>query len=463
MRRRPQETALVPPEETSAEPVGLPQREPSAEVDARLGVEIVASEFVDRLRAGQQPTIEEYLARFPQYATELADLLPLMTAMERWKEDRQQLSAIPPLPPAFDMHRLGDCRILREIGRGGMGIVVEGIQESLGRRVAVKLLPMRFGRDVQWRQRFRREARLAASLRHSNIVPVYRFGEYENFCYYVMPFIVGMGLDWVIERLKEPPGWIDANQIEQARMGVPTGDAIAASSGNSALAPVRPPETDGGPLPEDPLPGPAEEVSGGEELVVGAGLRRLRAGSWKKIAKMGAQAAAALRYAHGRGLLHRDIKPANLLLDTSGTVWVTDFGLAQRIEQIAETPSIAGTLRYMPPEQLEGHADERSDIYSLGVTLYELVTLRPAFEGDSRAELRRQIRSGCIRPLGECSGGIPDRLAEIISKAVATDPDDRFGSADEMAAALVDFLDRKPEPPRPQNWLSRLMGGSDAD
>lgn len=427
---------LTPSDDASAEPLGLPRQDPETDRAARMPVEMLASDYLDALREGQQLSIEEYVARHPEHAEELNALLPLVEAMEEWKTDKHQVAKPPPLPQTFDIQRLGDCRIVREIGRGGMGVVFEGLQESLGRRVAVKLLPGRFGRDELWRQRFQREARLAASLRHSNIVPVFRFGEYEEFCYYVMPFIVGMGLDWVISRLREVPGAVEARQIEQARMGTGV------------------PDSEG---PQEEQTDEVVELPESDTSDTDPSERRLRARSWKKFAKIGAQAAAALRYAHGRGLLHRDIKPANLLLDTSGTVWVTDFGLAQRIEHAAENPSIAGTLRYMPPEQLDGISDERSDIYSLGLTLYELAALEPAFDGTNRAELRQRIRTGNVTAIGDAAPEIPRRLAAIISRAMAADPDDRFQSADELATALLEFLDRGPGPSPASGWLSRMV------
>jgi eukaryotic-like serine/threonine-protein kinase len=440
IRSRNGDAPMMPPDDHSAEPVGLPWREPESDRAARMPVEMLASEYLDELRRGEAPGIDEYISRYPEHADELRDLLPLVTAMEEWKADKHLDAPPRRLPETFNIHRLGDCRILREIGRGGMGIVFEGIQESVGRRVAVKLLPWRHGRDESWQQRFQREARLAAGLRHANIVPVFRFGEYEGFCYYVMPFIVGMGLDWVIEQLRTGDGSVYAQQIEQARMGTGVrGEDAAAAEGDDAVG-------DNEPLS---LPAEATEPAG----------RQLTAGSWKKIAKIGAQAAAALRHAHGRGLLHRDIKPANLLLDTSGTVWITDFGLAQPIEQVAESPSLAGTLRYMSPEQYQGLADERSDIYALGLTLYELITLQPAFAGGRRAELMRRVRAGDFPPVQEVVPRIPRQLAEIITKATATDPQDRFASADALTAALLSYINDRPVRQYAGGLLWRLLSG----
>jgi serine/threonine protein kinase len=114
---------------------------------------------------------------------------------------------------------------------------------------------------------------------------------------------------------------------------------------------------------------------------------------WEAVARIGAQAADALAYAHGQGVLHRDIKPSNLLLDLGGTVWVTDFGLAKAGDgdDLTQTGDIVGTLRYLSPERFDGSGDHRADVYALGLTLYELLTLRPAFTAESRAKLIEQV------------------------------------------------------------------------
>src|SRR5439155_11773583 len=114
---------------------------------------------------------------------------------------------------------------------------------------------------------------------------------------------------------------------------------------------------------------------------------------WQSVAQIGLQVADALDYAHKQGILHRDIKPSNLLLDLHGVVWVTDFGLAKASDQedLTHTGDVLGTLRYMPPEAFEGKTDARSDVYSLGLTLYELLALRPAYEEKDRHRLIKQV------------------------------------------------------------------------
>ena len=161
------------------------------------------------------------------------------------------------------------------------------------------------------------------------------------------------------------------------------------------------------------------------------------------------QAAEALEYAHQIGIVHRDIKPANLLVDVHHRLWITDFGLAQfhTDADLTQTGDILGTLRYMSPEQASGQhvlLDQRTDIYSLGATMYELVTLEPIFPGRNRQELLHQIINDEGRPPRSLVKNIPIELETIILKAVSKNPADRYGSAQEFAADLERYLENKP-------------------
>ncbi|HET8645118.1 MAG TPA: serine/threonine-protein kinase, partial [Vicinamibacteria bacterium] len=330
---------------------------------------------------------------------------------------------------------------MREVGRGGMGIVYEAEQVSLRRRVAVKVLPARKLTEAAALDRFRRESRVAARLHHTNIVPVYAVGEHEGLHYYAMQFIQGQGLDVVIAELRrqreaapETPGPnpdLTASLAQELETGRPAADAQAETKVHSGT----------GTAGSSVLSG-----LGGTEPGAPAHVRYFRS-----VARVGVQVAEALAHAHAHRVLHRDIKPSNLLLDTQGAVWVTDFGLAKSEDggDLTVTGDIVGTLRYMAPERFGGQADERSDLYSLGLTLYELLTLRPAFAAPSKAQLIEQIlHDEPARPRA-LDARIPRDLETVVLKAMAREPKDRYQSAQELADDLGRFLGGRPILARP--------------
>jgi WD40 repeat protein len=181
----------------------------------------------------------------------------------------------------------------------------------------------------------------------------------------------------------------------------------------------------------------------------------------RSAARIGIQAADALQHAHDQGVLHRDIKPGNLLLDASGRVYVTDFGLA-RIEAdagLTMTGDVMGTLRYMPPEQALGKRvviDHRADIYSLGATLYELIALQPAFEETDRSQLLGRIANDEPRPLTKIDRSIPLELETIVGKAMAKQPEERYQTAQQLADDLRAFLEDRPICARPPSLVNRV-------
>ena len=162
----------------------------------------LADEFAARYRAGQRPSLQEYIDRYPELADDIRELFPAMVEIEQVREDHQEAAAHAAAPPAPALRQLGDFRILREVGKGGMGIVYEAEQVSLGRHVALKVLPKSMLLDDRAKRRFEREAKAAARLHHTNIVPVFGVGEQDGLPYYVMQFIQGLGLDGVLDELK---------------------------------------------------------------------------------------------------------------------------------------------------------------------------------------------------------------------------------------------------------------------
>jgi serine/threonine protein kinase len=365
-------------------------------------VEEVAAAFLERYRRGERPTLTEYADKYPELAERIRELFPALVVIEEvGSVGGGEVTA--PIGTALGdgklPEQLGEYRILREVGRGGMGIVYEAVQESLGRHVALKLLPFPTALTPTHLERFRREAKAAARLHHTNIVPVFGVGEHEGLHYYAMQFIQGQGLDCVLRDLQRLRRDTARSLGKQPEVLPASARSVAGCLLTGQFA---------GPDSPGALPnGPAQRVGGGQSAVAGGsgGSTVVVAGDhseltaqseiqyFRSVARVGVQVAEALAYAHQQGIVHRDIKPANLLLDTRGTVWVTDFGLAKATDagELTHTGDIVGTLRYMAPERFQGVTDARGDVYSLGATLYELATLRPPFDDTDRLRLIRRV------------------------------------------------------------------------
>ena len=321
--------------------------------------------FLVRLRRGERPSLEEYVARCPDRADEIRELFPALIEMEQLKpavavetgpHDRPSARPAPttrPAPPHPE--RLGEYRIVRVIGEGGMGVVYEAEHESLSNRVALKVMHPRFRADGSHLRRFRREARSAARLHHTNIVPVFDFGEQDGICYYAMQYIAGVGLNDVLENIRrlreDSAGDREAGtgrEDDRRTEPIASSASIAARglvTGRFAIAPATPTGLDAPTLfldggqgsqtapvgasespPSAPKPAASEDNSGSRSFT-----RQPESIYFREIARLGAQIADALDYAHRQGVVHRDIKPSNLLLDAQGNVWVTDFGLAKLV------------------------------------------------------------------------------------------------------------------------------------
>jgi hypothetical protein len=462
----------------------------SDETSDRDPFELVAESFLASYRAGERPSIEELAARHPELTGKIRKLLPAMVRVEQDLSIGQISAPVGALAkpeghPANEQ-RLGDNWILREIGRGGMGVVYEAEQLSLGRRVALKVLPGHVAMDRVALERFRREAKSAARLHHTNIVPVFEVGRDGDVAYFAMQFIQGQGLDQVIDELAKlrgaerkhegpdgPRAAVSETLSGRARPRIgPVADSIL--SGRFAteavvrargIAPdhtTDPSQTEPrgergtqktGSVPEDPEsapPGPTTPqghtaVLPGGNQVSTVQLSGRRAPFFRSVAQIGRQAAQGLAYAHASGLVHRDIKPSNLLLDHAGVVWIADFGLAKgEDEGLTQTGDILGTLRYMAPERFRGQGDARSDLYALGLTLYELLTLRPGFESADRLRLIEKISAEDPRKPRSLDPQIPLDLETIILKAIEKDPKARYQSAEAMAEDLRRFLADEP-------------------
>jgi serine/threonine protein kinase/WD40 repeat protein/Tfp pilus assembly protein PilF len=442
----------------------------------------LAEEFANRYRRGERPSLTEYTDKYPQLAGQIRELFPAMAMIERFGS-----VAGPPTGPYTKTvtedgtvpKKLGEYRILREVSRGGMGIVYEAVQESLGRHVALKVLPFQSLADANHLERFRREARAAANLHHTNIVPVFGVGEHQGIHYYAMQFIQGQSLANVLGELKQMKRrnrgqgtGVRGQESGVGSQGKECGAEITASLAGGLLTGRFVDQTKEN-LKDDrfasggnPASEPTDRNRNGKaDSVTGCSRSRETSddAAWQKshdfcyssqpdfqyfrsVSRVGIQIAEALAYAHQQGILHRDIKPSNLLLDTNGTLWVTDFGLAKAADSddLTRTGDIVGTVRYMAPERFQGKADPRNDIYGLGITLYEMLTLQPAFEDTDRARLiERVAREEPSRPR-KIDPRIPRDLETIVLKAIAKEPGRRYATAEAMAEDLRRFLADRP-------------------
>jgi serine/threonine protein kinase/Tfp pilus assembly protein PilF len=438
--------------------VGSPDRNP---------VELLSEEFLARIRRGEAVTAEEYAQKHPELADEILAVFPALLMMEDLGGETSDLTASlasgTGVVVGATAGRLDEFRLLREVGRGGMGVVYEAEQESLGRRVALKVLSAGALVDAQQIRRFEREARSAARLHHTNIVPVFGVGEYEGTHYYVMQFIQGQGLNSVLDELKKlrdartakpthqaPTGHTEkqraaadiAHSLATGRFVAETGTATspAGDAASAGWTGVNLPHSSASAHHTDSSFSSVTGISGTTTLSETD--RRFAQG----VARIGVQVAEALAYAHGQGVLHRDIKPSNLLLDREGNVWVADFGLAKATgtDDLTHTGDIVGTVRYMAPERFRGESDARSDLYALGLTLYELLALRPAFDESDRASLMRQVTQEDPPRLRRLNSRVPHDLETIIHKAIAREPGQRYASSKAMAEDLARFLDGRP-------------------
>ena len=328
----------------------------------------VLDDYMAGLEDGRALDRHRLLAEHPDIASELERCLAGIDFIHRAVAD-----------PDGEPARLGDFRILRELGRGGMGVVYEAEQVSLGRTVALKVLRYGTLADETALLRFKREAETIAQLHHTNIVPIHAVGTEGGVHYYAMQLIEGRSLAELL----------------------------------------------------------AESQASGEGLAP------------SEVADWGRQAAEALAYAHQRGVIHRDIKPSNLLLDPTGILWLTDFGLAKRGDEasLTVTGALLGTPRYMSPEQAEAltrPVDHRTDLYSLGASIYELATGKPVFEADtSHGIIAKILNEEPIAPR-KVRPGLSRDLETVILTCLAKDPRRRYPKAQSVAEDLRAVLDARP-------------------
>lgn len=337
-----------------------------------------------------------------------------------------------PLPK--DVQTLGDFELRKELGRGGMGTVYEAWQTSLQRVVALKVLARHVSATPKAIVRFQREAQAAAKLHHTHIVPIFAQGEVDGNYYYAMELIEGASLNHLIGHLRDHD-LNDASTVDLAETVALASHSASASSPFAAVA------------------SGAEAPSGGVALSTVALNAKLGERNspqfFNAVAGHIADVADALEYAHLRSVIHRDVKPHNLVLGVDGRIRVLDFGLARLAEQpgVTVTGEMVGSPLYMSPEQITGNpedVDHRSDIYSLGATLYEWLTLLPPYPGETRERVISKIMSSDPVLTRVHNPTIPLDLETICMKAIDRKPDRRYQTAGEFRDDLRRFVARRP-------------------
>ena len=380
----------------------------------------IVDDYTRRTRDGDAPDIATYKREHPQFADEIEDLLSSVAMIEGLKAETKSHddpASSKRNADVSNLKQIGDYVIIREVGRGGMGVVFEAVHQSLGRRVAIKVMLEKELESEKHIARFRREAQAAARLHHTNIVSVFGVGESDGYHYYVMEYIDGVSLKSAVHSLTRV-GSPDTENLDQT---VSDEDQELALDDSEHTSEIQFPQTDSTGIGSEPS-------------------------RYNWVGKIGAQVADALGYSHQMGILHRDIKPANLMLDDKGQVWITDFGLVKISdeEQITKTGAVIGTPQYLAPESLKGHYDQKSETYCLGLSLYELATLKPAFAPGSHAEVFHRVIHDTPAAAAKIDPAIPKDLATIIEKAISKDPGDRYESAFALRDDLRAFLDDRP-------------------
>ncbi len=419
----------------------------SDEASIQDRVSVILDEYLEGLERGA-PMDDDALLQ--EHADLREHLSPFLTSL-RWIHGAANEAAVETVdeqgaytPP----ERLGEYTLLQEIGRGGMGVVYEARNELLNRRVAVKVLPFAAVLHQKQLDRFRNEAQAMAQLSHPNIVPVYAVGVDRGVHYYAMQFIEGRPLSDAIAELRQqgtPP-----NESHPSPRSVPTSEDDHRHSTRS----------------EAPSPSELDRKTASTIVELGStrrtgGNHRSRDGQYfREIARIGLDAARGIQHAHEVGIIHRDIKPSNILVDAAGKAWVTDFGLAHIPNDLSLTATgdVLGTVRYMSPEQAAGDrfVDHRTDIYSLGVTMYELLTLQPAFASDVRHTCIHQVIHDDPAPPRQINAQVPVDLETVVLKAISKAPEDRYAATSQLIDDLERFIDGRPTLAKRPTIVDRL-------
>ncbi len=369
--------------------------------------------------------LEQLCQRYPAHAAQLRRRTSLL----------RELGVLSPVVPSAADDRapthLGPYRLLRSLGAGGMGVVHLAEDENLGREVAVKVLRAERLFFEGARERFQREVETVARLRHPSIVPVYAVGDAEGVPYFVMEYVKGCSLgEALVAVRREHTGRVPLAGRDLARAVATTTQADSRESDESD-----------------------------------EGSAWLYAGSWEDtMLRIAGLVASALDHAHRCGVVHRDVKPSNIMLthgESGGQVKLLDFGLARPgddVEALTRSGAQIGSLPYMAPEQVSGEVaavDARTDVYGLGVTLYEALTLQRPYRANSDAELARQIEEGRALPARRHAPGLSWEAETVCATAMEVDADRRYATAADFARDLEAAAQRRPLEARRVGWTIR--------
>jgi tetratricopeptide (TPR) repeat protein/tRNA A-37 threonylcarbamoyl transferase component Bud32 len=355
--------------------------------------------FFELRRRGEVHDPSSFAAQFPDLGLELVQAIEALLAIDRAVGGGPTSET--PTPG-----RVGAFRVVREIGRGGMGVVLEAVEEPLGRRVALKVLPHELVSSPSARARFRREAELVARLDHPGIATIYGAGVQDEHPWIAMRYVEGETLAGAIARAR-------VEHASCARL-------------------------------------PQASARGRDAAVA--------------LAACLAKVARTLQFAHEHGVVHRDVKPSNMIVAPDGTPVLLDFGLAiaaeSDVHSLTRTGETAGTPAYLAPEHVSGeiaHPDVQSDVYATGVTLYECLALRKPFDAPTRVALYRAILAEAPTDLRACNRSVSRDLGVVVATAMERDRGRRYRSMAALADDLEACVAGRPIAARPAPWHGRVM------
>jgi tetratricopeptide (TPR) repeat protein/serine/threonine protein kinase len=396
---------------------------------ARL--EQIVVHYLDQLNSGQSLDPKQILAENPLLGQEILESLQEFVNLGSVTESEPELGT------------LGDYGLISEISRGGMGVVYEAWDGSMDRRVALKVLPQGVPSDAKAFTRFVREAKVAGKLNHANIVSVFGMGIQADAPYYAMEYVRGETLSQILKRLK--------NTREKAEEGTKSSIlTISRLLGSKPPAKERSREASG----------ETTDTGSNESGSTILDTDEVHRDYCINVSVAFSGVADGLQHAHENKIIHRDIKPSNLILEKDGRLRILDFGLARMEgqESLTRSGSFLGTPLYMSPEQARARKvtiDHRTDIYSLGATLYEMLTWRPPFKGKNQQDTLSQIISKDPQPPRKMNPRIARDLETIVLKCLRKDPQDRFSTAEALAQDLRRFVRGDPIEARPEPVLNK--------